>query len=111
MAISVIDGAYIHSLEVLRQMVLNLRTVPCSCVGATEIRQGAQILCSQMALPETTGISLRNSFISCSTQDTDTLPFDTGARPLPDHVSRNGLQKCGEELRGKILEYAGPTPC
>ena len=86
-------------------MVLNQDGSMQLCMGATEIGQGADTVFSQMA-SETTGISFDKVYI-VSTQDTDTTPFDTGAyASRQTYVSGMACKKCGEEFRGKILEYA-----
>ena len=99
-------GVHPISLETSSaRMVLNQDGSMQLCMGATEIGQGADTVFSQMA-SETTGISFDKVYI-VSTQDTDTTPFDTGAyASRQTYVSGMACKKCGEELRGKILEYA-----
>ena len=99
-------GVHPISLETSSaRMVLNQDGSMQLCMGATEIGQGADTVFSQMA-SETTGISFDKVYI-VSTQDTDTTPFDTGAyASRQTDVSGMACKKCGEELRGKILEYA-----
>ena len=99
-------GVHPISLETSSaRMVLNQDGSMQLCMGATEIGQGADTVFSQMA-SETTGISFDKVYI-VSTQDTDTTPFDTGLTP-PARPMRPvwPAGKCGEELRGKILEDA-----
>ena len=98
-------GVHPISLETSSaRMVLNQDGSMQLCMGATEIGQGADTVFSQMA-SETTGISFDKVYI-VSTQDTDTTPFDTGAyASRQTYVSGMACKKCGEELRGKILEY------
>ena len=100
-------GVHPISLETSSaRMVLNQDGSMQLCMGATEIGQGADTVFSQMA-SETTGISFDKVYI-VSTQDTDTTPFDTGAyASRQTYVSGMACKKCGEEFRGKILEYAG----
>ena len=99
-------GVHPISLETSSaRMVLNQDGSMQLCMGATEIGQGADTVFSQMA-SETTGISFDKVYI-VSTQDTDTTPFDTGAyASRQTYVSGMACKKCGEEFRGKILEYA-----
>ncbi|GAA6295849.1 xanthine dehydrogenase molybdenum-binding subunit XdhA [Enterocloster asparagiformis] len=99
-------GVHPISLETSSaRMVLNQDGSMQLCMGATEIGQGADTVFSQMA-SETTGISFDKVYI-VSSQDTDTTPFDTGAyASRQTYVSGMACKKCGEELRGKILEYA-----
>ena len=99
-------GGHPISLETSSaRMVLNQDGSMQLCMGATEIGQGADTVFSQMA-SETTGISFDKVYI-VSTQDTDTTPFDTGAyASRQTYVSGMACKKCGEEFRGKILEYA-----
>ena len=99
-------GVHPISLETSSaRMVLNQDGSMQLCMGATEIGQGADTVFSQMA-SESTGISFDKVYI-VSTQDTDTTPFDTGAyASRQTYVSGMACKKCGEELRGKILEYA-----
>ena len=99
-------GVHPISLETSSaRMVLNQDGSMQLCMGATEIGQGADTVFSQMA-SETTGISFDKVYI-VSTQDTDTTPFDTGAYASRlTYVSGMACKKCGEEFRGKILEYA-----
>ena len=99
-------GVHPISLETSSaRMVLNQDGSMQLCMGATEIGQGADTVFSQMA-SETTGISFDKVYI-VSTQDTDTTPFDTGAyASRQTYVSGMACKKCGEALRGKILEYA-----
>ena len=99
-------GVHPISLETSSaRMVLNQDGSMQLCMGATEIGQGADTVFSQMA-SETTGISFDKVYI-VSTQDTDTTPFDTGAyASRQTYVSGMACKKCGEVLRGKILEYA-----
>ncbi|MBT9778265.1 molybdopterin-dependent oxidoreductase [Clostridium sp. MCC353] len=99
-------GVHPISLETASaRMVLNQDGSMQVCMGATEIGQGADTVFTQMA-SETTGISTDKVYI-VSTQDTDTTPFDTGAyASRQTYVSGMACKKCGEELRGKILEYA-----
>ena len=75
-------------------------------LGATEIGQGADTAFSQMAA-ETTGISLEKVYI-VSTQDTDTAPFDTGAyASRQTYVTGMAVKKCAQQLKARILDYAG----
>ena len=75
-------------------------------LGATEIGQGADTAFSQMAA-ETTGISLEKVYI-VSTQDTDTAPFDTGAyASRQTYVTGMAVKKCAQQLKARILHYAG----
>ena len=99
-------GVHPISLETSSaRMVLNQDGSMQLCMGATEIGQGADTVFSQMA-SETTGLSFDKVYI-VSTQDTDTTPFDTGAyASRQTYVSGMACKKCGEEFRGKILEYA-----
>ena len=99
-------GVHPISLETSSaRMVLNQDGSMQLCMGATEIGQSADTVFSQMA-SETTGISFDKVYI-VSTQDTDTTPFDTGAyASRQTYVSGMACKKCGEEFRGKILEYA-----
>ena len=59
------------------RMVLNQDGSCQLFMGATEIGQGADTVFTQMAA-EASGIRYEDVYV-CSTQDTDTAPFDTGA--------------------------------
>lgn len=99
-------GVYPISLETASaRMILNQDGSMQLQLGATEIGQGADTVFSQMAA-ETTGISFENVYI-VSTQDTDVVPFDTGAyASRQTYVTGMAVKKCGEKLKERILQYA-----
>ena len=100
-------GVYPISLETASaRMILNQDGSMQLQLGATEIGQGADTAFSQMAA-ETTGISLEKVYI-VSTQDTDTAPFDTGAyASRQTYVTGMAVKKCAQQLKARILDYAG----
>ena len=100
-------GVYPISLETASaRMILNQDGSMQLQLGATEIGQGADTAFSQMAA-ETTGISLGKVYI-VSTQDTDTAPFDTGAyASRQTYVTGMAVKKCAQQLKARILDYAG----
>lgn len=100
-------GVYPISLETASaRMILNQDGSMQLQLGATEIGQGADTAFSQMAA-ETTGISLEKVYI-VSTQDTDTAPFDTGAyASRQTYVTGMAVKKCAQQLKSRILDYAG----
>lgn len=100
-------GVYPISLETASaRMILNQDGSMQLQLGATEIGQGADTVFSQMA-SETTGISFEKVYI-VSAQDTDTAPFDTGAyASRQTYVTGMAVKKCGEQLKERILDYAG----
>ncbi|NCB62033.1 MAG: xanthine dehydrogenase molybdenum-binding subunit XdhA [Clostridia bacterium] len=99
-------GVYPISLETSSaRMILNQDGTVQLQLGATEIGQGGDTVFTQMAA-QAVGIPTEDVHI-VSTQDTDTAPFDTGAyASRQTYVTGMAIKKCGEELRGRILDYA-----
>lgn len=100
-------GVWPISLEIAgARMSLNQDGSVQLMVGATEIGQGADTVFSQMA-SETLGIPMEMVHIM-STQDTDVSPFDTGAyASRQSYVTGTVVKECAEQLKEKILAYAG----
>lgn len=100
-------GVYPISLETSSaRVVLNQDGSVQLHLGATEIGQGGDTVFTQMAA-EAIGIPSEDVHI-VSFQDTDVAPFDTGAyASRQTYVTGMAIKKAGEELRGKILDYAG----
>lgn len=74
-------------------------------VGAVEIGQGSETVFTQIAA-EATGIPFEKVFVEHFT-DTDINPFDLGAYATRQtYVSGQAVLKAGEEIKGKILNYA-----
>ena len=87
------------------RLILNQDGTVNLMTGATEIGQGADTAFAQM-VSETLGVAYENIHV-ISTQDTDITPWDPGAyASRQTYVSGMACKKCGEEFRGKILEYA-----
>ena len=87
------------------RMVLNQDGSCQLFMGATEIGQGADTVFTQMAA-EASGIRYEDVYV-CSTQDTDTAPFDTGAyASRQTYVSGMACKKVAEEFKDRILDYA-----
>ncbi len=74
--------------------------------GAVEIGQGSDTVIAQM-VAQTIGLSIENVHI-ISTQDTDVTPFDPGAyASRQTYVVSNAVFEAAEEIKGKIITYAG----
>ena len=99
-------GVYPISLETASaRLVLNQDGTVQLHLGATEIGQGGDTVFSQMCA-QAIGIPTEDVHI-VSFQDTDTAPFDTGAyASRQTYVTGMAIKQTGEELKGKILDYA-----
>ena len=75
-------------------------------LGATEIGQGADTASARWQLRQP-AYPWKKVYI-VSTQDTDTAPFDTGAyASRQTYVTGMAVKKCAQQLKARILHYAG----